>query len=275
MTVSITPRFELVRWSSDEDELTRVQLDTSHSNIDQTAAKFLVGSGVPNFTPAAVYVGAFYYDVTAFILYFYTGSVTTSGEFTAGNWEKINEMATTVTSMSAGSTSTVGTSRLAARADHVHALSRGTTNPQPIGTTAAIGSSGNVSDAGHVHVLEAGSVNADSILANNVVITAKIANDAVTADKLADSASVDSSRAVTSDHIRNSAVTTVKINNSAVTADKVADASLTKSKINTSISGGPGVYHNGMGSTGGAITYGTAAPSGSANEGDIYLQHLA
>jgi hypothetical protein len=275
MAVSTTPRFELVRWSSDEDELTRTQLDTSHSNIDEAAAKFIVGSGVPNFTPAAVYVGAFYYDLTAFLLYFYTGLVTPSGDFTPGTWERINDMATTVTSMSAGSTSVVGTSRLAARADHVHALSRGTTNPQAIGTTASIGSSGNVSDAGHVHILGSGSINTDAILANNVVTTAKIANDAVTSDKLADSTSVDSSRAVTSDHIRNLAVTTAKINNAAVTADKVADASLIRSKINTSTSGGPGVYYNGMGSTGGAITYGTAAPSGVANEGDIYLQYLA
>ena len=275
MAVTTTPRFELVRWSSDDDELTRTQLDTSHTNIDQTAAKFIVGTGVPTFTPAAVYVGAFYYDTAAFVLYFYTGSVTTSGAFTPGAWERINEMASTVSSMSAGSTSVVGTSRLAARADHVHALSRGTTSPQAIGTTASIGLSGNVSDAGHVHVLGSGSVNTDAILANNVVTTSKIANDAVTSDKLADSTSVDASRAVTTDHIRNSAITTEKINNSAVTADKVANASLTKSKINTSVSGGPGVYHNGTANTGGAITYGTAAPSGVANEGDIYLQHLA
>lgn len=274
MAVNTTPRFLLTRWSSDEDELTRVQFDDTHAAIDASAAKFVVGSGSPP-TASALYVGAFYFDTSSSILYFYTGSVTEDNEFTPGSWVKINEMASSVTAVTAGGTSVVGTSLLSARADHVHGLSVGTTTPQSIGTTAAIGSSGNVSDAGHVHVIGSGAINSDSMLANNVVTTNKVADDAITSAKLADSTSVDSSRAVTTNHVRDSAITTAKINNSAVTADKIADTSIIKSKVNTSVSGGPGVYYNGTGTGGGAITYGTSAPSGSANEGDIYLQHLA
>jgi hypothetical protein len=274
MSVSSTPRFELVRWSSDDDELTRVQFDDTHAAIDESAAKFLVGTGTPP-TGSALYVGAFYFNTSTSVLFFYTGSVTPEGAFTAGSWVKINEMAASVTAVTAGGSSVIGTSLLSARADHVHGLSVGSTTPQAIGTTAAIGTSGNVSDAGHVHVIGTGAINLDTMLANNVVSTGKIADDAVTSAKLADSSSVDADRAVTTNHIKDVAVTTAKINNSAVTADKIANASIVKAKINAAASGGPGVYYNGTGSGGGAITYGTAAPSGTANEGDIYLQHLA
>ena len=274
MTVSSTPRFELVRWSEDDDELTRVHFDDTHAAIDALAAKFLVGTGSPP-SGSALYVGAFYFNTSTSVLFFYTGSVTPEGAFTAGSWVKINEMATTVTAVTAGGSSVVGTSLLAARQDHAHSLSVGSTAPQAIGTTAAIGSSSNVSRADHVHVIGTGAINVDTMLANTVVSTAKIADDAITSAKLADSSSVDADRAVTTNHVRDSAIVTGKINDLAVTVDKLANTSIIKSKVNTTVAGGPGVYYNGTGSGGGAITYGTAAPSGSANEGDIYLQYLA
>ena len=274
MTVSSTPRFELVRWSEDDDELTRVHFDDTHAAIDALAAKFLVGTGSPP-SGSALYVGAFYFNTSTSVLFFYTGSVTPQGSFTAGSWVKINEMATTVTAVTAGGSSVVGTSLLAARQDHAHSLSVGSTAPQAIGTTAAIGSSSNVSRADHVHVIGTGAISVDTMLANTVVSTAKIADDAITSAKLADSSSVDADRAVTTNHVRDSAIVTGKINDLAVTVDKLANTSIIKSKVNTTVAGGPGVYYNGTGSGGGAITYGTAAPSGSANEGDIYLQYLA
>lgn len=274
MAVTTTPRFSLTRWSSDDDALLRTQFDTTHANIDASAAKFLVGAGSPP-NGSAIYVGAFFYDTSASVLYFYTGSVTAQNAFTAGSWVKINEMATTVTAVTAGGSSAVGTSLLAARQDHAHSLSVGSTAPQAIGTTAAIGSSSNVSRADHVHIIANGAINVSALLADSVVSTAKIADDAVTSAKLADSSSVDADRAVTTNHVRDSAIVTGKINDGAVTVDKLGNTSIIKSKVNTAVAGGPGVYHNGTGSGGGAITYGTAAPSGAANEGDIYLQYLA
>lgn len=273
MAITTSARFGITRWSDDGDEFTRLQLDDSHELLDASAAKFFVGSGSPP-SGSALYVGAFFYDTANSLLYFYTGSVTEGGSFTAGVWAKVNEMASSVTSMSAGTTSVVGTSLLAARQDHRHALPVGSTAPQAIGTSAAIGSSGNVSDAGHVHVIGAGAINSDTMLANGVVTTAKIANDAITADKLADSADTDASRAVTTNHMRDSAVTTAKIDNSAVTEDKIASSSIVKAKVKTAASGGPGVYYNATGSGGGAVYYGTAAPSGTANEGDLYFQYV-
>lgn len=274
MAVTTTPRFGLTRWSLDSDELTRVQFDETHAAIDASAAKFLVGGGNPP-NGSAIYVGAFFFNTDTSTLFFYTGSVTENNTFTSGNWVKINEMATTVTAVTAGGSSVVGTSLLAARQDHAHSLSVGSTAPQAIGTTAAIGSSGNVSRADHVHIIASGAINATALLANNVISTDKIINDAVTSAKLADSSSVDADRAVTTNHVRDSAIVTGKINDLAVTVDKLANTSIIKSKVNTTVAGGPGVYYNGTGSSGGAITYGTAAPSGTANEGDIYLQYLA
>lgn len=274
MAVTTTPRFSLTRWSSDDDALTRTQFDATHAAIDASAAKFLVGAGSPP-TGSAIYVGAFFYNTSTSTLFFYTGSVTPENAFTAGSWVKINEMATTVTAVTAGGSSVVGTSLLAARQDHAHSLSVGSTAPQAIGTTAAIGSSGNVSDAGHVHAIANGAINATALLADSIVSTDKIIDDAVTSAKLADSSSVDTNRAVTTNHIRDNAIITGKINDGAVTVDKLGNTSIIKSKVNTTVAGGPGVYYNGTGSGGGAITYGTAAPSGTANEGDIYLQYLA
>jgi hypothetical protein len=140
MAITYTPRFSLARWSTDDDELTRVQFDGTHASLDATAAKFLVGTGNPP-TGAAEYVGAFFYNTSTLSLWFYTGSVTALGVFTAGSWVKINQ--------------------------------------------------------------------------------------------------------------------------------------IDKSRTDTAATGGPGVYYNATGSGGGAITYGTAAPSGTANEGDIYLRYLA
>ena len=274
MARTTTPRFLIQRWGDDNDALLRTDFDTTNANIDASAAKFLVGAGSPP-TGAAIYVGAFFYDTSTSTLYFYTGSVTAQNAFTAGSWVKINEMATTVTAVTAGGSSVVGTSLLAARQDHAHSLSVGSTAPQAIGTTAAIGSSSNVSRADHVHIIANGAINATALLADTIISTDKIINDAVTSAKLADSSSVDADRAVTTNHVRDSAIVTGKINDLAVTVDKLANTSIIKSKVNTTVAGGPGVYHNGTGSGGGAITYGTAAPSGTANEGDIYLQYLA
>jgi len=140
MAITETPRFLLTRWSSDDDELLRLQFDSTHARLDATAAKFLVGTGSPP-TGAAEYVGAFFFNTSTDVLWFYDGSVTSGGVFTAGSWVKINEIA--------------------------------------------------------------------------------------------------------------------------------------KTRVDTAVTGGPGVYYNGTGTGGGAITYGTAAPSGTANEGDIYLRYLA
>ena len=140
MAITYTPRFSLARWSTDDDELTRVQFDVTHASLDATAAKFLVGTGNPP-TGAVEYVGAFFFNTATDVLWLYDGSVTSGGVFTAGSWVKINEIA--------------------------------------------------------------------------------------------------------------------------------------KTRVDTAVTGGPGVYYNGTGTGGGAITYGTAAPSGTANEGDIYLRYLA
>ena len=126
------------------------------------------------------------------------------------------------------------------------------------------------------------------------VTTAKLADDAVTALKISDGA-VDSSAlgnsAVTSAKLADGAVTASKIQNDAVTAGKLADdavttnaiaaLAVTDAKVNdvaaTKITGllaevKTEATADTSDYTFRIIAYGSSAPSGTANNGDIYIQ---
>jgi len=67
--------------------------------------------------------------------------------------------------------------------------------------------------------------------ANYSIGTLQLAGNAVTADVLSSSASVDSERAVTTNHIRNISVSTGKLSDLAVTTPKLADGAVTAIKL--------------------------------------------
>jgi alpha-tubulin suppressor-like RCC1 family protein len=67
--------------------------------------------------------------------------------------------------------------------------------------------------------------------ANYSVGTLQLATNAVTADVLSSSASVDSERAVTTNHIRNISVSSEKLSDLAVTTPKLADGAVTSIKL--------------------------------------------
>jgi hypothetical protein len=75
----------------------------------------------------------------------------------------------------------------------------------------------------------------DAVQSENIVDlsieNAKLAVDSVSADKLRDHATVDSERAVTTDHIRNISVTEAKIATGAVSQTKIADNSILSDHI--------------------------------------------
>ena len=75
----------------------------------------------------------------------------------------------------------------------------------------------------------------DAVQSENVVDlsieNAKLADDSVSADKLRDNATVDSERAVTTNHIRNLSVTEAKIGTGAITQTKMADNSILSDHI--------------------------------------------
>lgn len=276
MTAVQGDRFGIYTWTQDSDEFTRSQMNTSHTAIETYAAKFFVGSDAPPSPGSEIHVGSVYYRTTNGVLYWYTGSIDlATGFFTAGSWAPLNQygLLSDVTSITAGGSSSAGVSTSVARADHTHALAASTT-PSAVSTAAAIGTSSQVARADHVHILASGSISASSLFGAGVVNENAIGSSAVTSGKIKSSASVDADRSIQSEHIKNNAVIERTINNSAVTKDKIASDSIVKVKVHTGVSGGPGVYFNATGSGGGAITYGSAAVSGTANEGDIYLRFI-
>ncbi len=276
MAAQQTERFSLYTWSLDQDEFTRSQMTTSHNQIETYGAKFFSGSANPPSPGTVIHVGSLYYQTTNQILYWYTGSYDyVTDIFTAGTWIALNEYGVIgdVQAITAGGTSSAGTSTRFARADHAHSLGAAVT-PSAISTTAAVGTSTSVARADHVHVLASGSINSSALFASGVVNEASIDTGAVTSTKIKSSNSVDADRSITADHIKNNAIIERTINNSAVTKDKLAADSVVKSKVHTTLSGGPGVSYNGTDSGSGAIAYGTTAPAGVANNGDIYLRYI-
>lgn len=69
MTISQTTRFDLYRWSEDTDAFTRSQMDTSHANIEERAARFLSGTSLP--ASASEYSRSFFYKTDTETLYYY------------------------------------------------------------------------------------------------------------------------------------------------------------------------------------------------------------
>ena len=68
MTVGTSTRLQLTTWSQDEDPVSRVQFNASHTNLEDLAAKCTIGTTVPTATSA--YTRAFFYDTDDAILYF-------------------------------------------------------------------------------------------------------------------------------------------------------------------------------------------------------------
>lgn len=72
MTVSQSTRFGLYFWSDDTDPFTRSQMDISHQNIEDRAARVVAGTSAPS--GAAQYQNSFFYNTTTDKLYFYKAS---------------------------------------------------------------------------------------------------------------------------------------------------------------------------------------------------------
>ena len=64
MTVTVSERIGVTRWSADTDPLTRNQFDESHANIESNAARFNSGATDP-VLPNTAYARAFFYNTTS------------------------------------------------------------------------------------------------------------------------------------------------------------------------------------------------------------------
>lgn len=81
MAVSETTRFGLTRWSDDTDPFTRSQMDQSHQNIEDRAARIISGTSLP--AGDAQYNRTFFYNTSTDKLYFY------KAEDESGSWTEI------------------------------------------------------------------------------------------------------------------------------------------------------------------------------------------
>lgn len=114
MAVSTTARLGIYRWSEDTDPFNRAQMDISHANLEDVAAKYTRGSALP--TPSSAWARSFFFNTSNSTLYFFDGTDVD------GNWVAVNNFGGTILDVAYGGTSSNGVSTYAARADHVHAL---------------------------------------------------------------------------------------------------------------------------------------------------------
>lgn len=117
MTVTQTTRFGLYRWSDDADNFTRVQMDASHENIENEAAKFVAGAVAPTVI-AGEYARTLWLDTVNNVLHYY------DAEDNSGVWLPLNEYGTagSMATLSFTTGDNAGTSDAVARIDHRHAL---------------------------------------------------------------------------------------------------------------------------------------------------------
>lgn len=151
MAVGTTTRLGLTTWGSGSDQFTRVQMNTSHEQLELLAAGYIQQTSLP---AAADYKGFFNYS----------SSGSSAGVLSYSNgdsWFTIGEAAGSVTSVA--SAPVVGSALAYARADHVHDLTDGVVDADALAIDA---------------------VTTDKIVDLNVT-TAKIANNNVINSKLA------------------------------------------------------------------------------------------
>lgn len=81
MAVGQTTRFGLYTWTEDTDPFTRSQMQTSHENIEERAARFISGTVLP--AGAAQYARTFFYKTDTQKLYYY------NAENALGSWVEV------------------------------------------------------------------------------------------------------------------------------------------------------------------------------------------
>lgn len=69
MTVTLGTRLQVYKWSDDTDAFTRAQMNLSHDNLEQYAAKLTTGTVLP--AVSAAYARSFFFNTTSDKLYFY------------------------------------------------------------------------------------------------------------------------------------------------------------------------------------------------------------
>ena len=177
MTVTQTTRLGVYRWSSNNDEFTRAQMDTSHESLEDLVALFTSGTFALRPAAAASNARGFYLATDTNVLYYSNGTA----------WFSVNSFASPI-AMAPGDSITDGTSTFAARADHKHSLPAfGVVGDiEATDTTASAGTDVLFARADHRHTIGAGSVVSGSLAANSIsaanLFTAQVVENAAIKD---------------------------------------------------------------------------------------------
>lgn len=177
MAATPTTRLNVYTWSAGTDEFTRDQMNDSHTALENRAAIFLKGSFSARPAAGSTNDRGFYLATDQGILYYSDGST----------WSPVNSFSTPV-GIVPGDVNTLGSSSLAAKADHKHALPEWGVVGEvvQVGTTAAAGTTAKFARIDHRHTLASGSVTAGTIASgavnNSNVFTAGVVGNTAIAD---------------------------------------------------------------------------------------------
>ena len=186
MAVTQTTRLGVYRWSSNDDEFTRSQMDDSHQRLEALVALFTSDTFANRPAAAASNARGFFLATDTNVLYYSNGTA----------WFSVNSFASPV-AMLPDDSITDGTSTFAARADHKHSLPAfGVAGDiEPTSTTAGAGTDVLFARADHRHTigvesvvsgsLAAGAISAANLFTAQVVERAAIKDNAINKAKLA------------------------------------------------------------------------------------------
>jgi hypothetical protein len=186
MAVTQTTRLGVYRWSSNDDEFTRSQMDDSHQGLEALVALFTSDTFANRPAAAASNARGFFLATDTNVLYYSNGTA----------WFSVNSFASPV-ALLPGDSITDGTSTFAARADHKHSLPAfGVVGDiEATSTTASAGTDVLFARADHRHTIGAASVVSGSLAANSIsaanLFTAQVVERAAIKDGAVNAAKLD------------------------------------------------------------------------------------
>lgn len=207
MAVTNTVRFGITRWSSGSDALSRAQLDGDHAALESLAVGYQQGDARP--AAASNLQGFLFFDTGTEVFSYCDGSA----------WHDLGEFGS-VSSLTAGGSTSDGSATTSARSDHAHSIP-GYATPSLLDGTLSDGAATTFARSDHNHGYGTNSIPSAAIIANSIA-GGKIATNAIGQAEITNGS-------VDSQHIANNAVTSAKISGSPFTSAKIV--SLNSSKL--------------------------------------------
>lgn len=216
MATFATTRLGVTRWTSNQDTLTRAQMDNSHRALEGKGVRYEQGTSRP--TASAAYEGAFYWHTSNQVLDYCNGTT----------WEEVRSIDGSAygspSALVVGQVPEDGTSDLGARSDHVHGLFGFGASATSVGTSLSEGVASTISRSDHAHDIAVGGIDSSTLFAAGVVDSAAIGSQEVGTSELEDDS-------VTSDKFGPGAVDTTALGDDEVTSSKFATGAVDSTAI--------------------------------------------